>query len=522
MLYKAFRVILIFLSLAVTLLSIFALVGSTANKPYLTETFLIKFQLNQLNLKQVINVNQFSKRDWTQPAATTTYDSGLWVTPTPQPAVNNGQPNPAPAQAPVPGSTTPSGYYTSVPAAINDLFTRLTPAQLGIADVYSVGFWGYCRGEIINPSPTYSTTGQLIESKDSAKTNFTWCSKPKPGFFFNPVTVLIEEMTRAINGEVVDSESLPISQLTTQSRSEMKVLIDNINKDYFTLPGDLQKKITQFQQLTKAAFALTSQFELHNLSIYNQYITTLQIMFCAISGERLKNPVFSPSSKYIFEKRNIENYIDASGTDPMSGDPVEVEELIAINNSTEAPVPPAVSNTSIPSLLSTFQNEWDSVVLELFTLRKQLQSARQELSVALYRQDAAVRVAANAIKERDEAKEALEKLATSLKATNGTGEEQEEQVNVEDKLNDIADFVIDPSSTVLITINNNEYTISRYSKKQKQWDIQEPISFETEVEIKSLKLVTSEEEMAQNLPIRVIGVDEEMTEATEFTLVAKE
>ena len=50
-----------------------------------------------------------------------------------------------------------------------------------------------------------------------------------------------------------------------------------------------------------------------------------------------------------------------------------------------------------PSLLSTFQNEWDAIVLEVFTLKKQLQSAKQELSIALYRQDAAVNVAAKAI-----------------------------------------------------------------------------------------------------------------------------
>ena len=65
-------------------------------------------------------------------------------------------------------------------------------------------------------------------------------------------------------------------------------------------------------------------------------------------------------------------------------------------------------------MLSTFQNEWDAIVLEVFTLKKQLQSAKQELSIALYRQDAAVNVAAKAIRERDEAREALEKLSLSI------------------------------------------------------------------------------------------------------------
>ncbi|EGW31838.1 uncharacterized protein SPAPADRAFT_62450, partial [Spathaspora passalidarum NRRL Y-27907] len=157
-------------------------------------------------------------------------------------------------------------------------------------------------------------------------------------------------------------------------------------------------------------------------------------MLCPISGEPVKEPVLSPKSKTIFEKKTIVNYISTAGTDPITNDPLTIEELIPINTQTKNIVPPvAPRNTSIPALLSTFQNEWDSIVLELFTLRKQLQSAREELSAALYRQDAAVRVAAKAIKERDEAKEALEKLAVSLSATNG-----EEQPSVQDKLDLIA------------------------------------------------------------------------------------
>lgn len=87
------------------------------------------------------------------------------------------------------------------------------------------------------------------------------------------------------------------------------------------------------------------------------------------------------------------------------------------------PIPPSFS--SIPSLLSTFQNEWDSLALEVFTLRKQLHVTREELSAALYHHDAAVRVAARAIRERDEAKSALQQLAVSI----GKGEPLETEEN---------------------------------------------------------------------------------------------
>lgn len=73
------------------------------------------------------------------------------------------------------------------------------------------------------------------------------------------------------------------------------------------------------------------------------------------------------------------------------------------------PRPPTL--TSIPSLLSVLQNEWDALALETYTLQQALRQTRQELSTALYQHDAAVRAIATLSRERDEARDALARIS---------------------------------------------------------------------------------------------------------------
>ncbi|GAP88916.1 putative cell cycle control protein [Rosellinia necatrix] len=141
-------------------------------------------------------------------------------------------------------------------------------------------------------------------------------------------------------------------------------------------------------------------------------------MLCAISGEAPQEPVVSKLSGSVFEKRLIEKYIEENGKDPVSGEDLALDDLLPVKSARVVrPRPPTL--TSIPALLSTFQNEWDALALETYNLTEQLTRTREELATALYQHDAAVRVIARLTRERDEARDALSRISISAGAPSG-------------------------------------------------------------------------------------------------------
>ncbi|KAF2966705.1 hypothetical protein GQX73_g6877 [Xylaria multiplex] len=138
-------------------------------------------------------------------------------------------------------------------------------------------------------------------------------------------------------------------------------------------------------------------------------------MLCALSGEAPQEPVVSKLSGSVFEKRLIEKYIEENGKDPVSGEDLVLDDLLPIKSARVVrPRPPTL--TSIPALLSTFQNEWDALALETYNLNEQLARTREELATALYQHDAAIRVIARLTRERDEARDALSRVSISAGA----------------------------------------------------------------------------------------------------------
>ncbi|GEQ70138.1 hypothetical protein JCM33374_g3814 [Metschnikowia sp. JCM 33374] len=154
-------------------------------------------------------------------------------------------------------------------------------------------------------------------------------------------------------------------------------------------------------------------------------------MICALSGKETSDAVVSPKSGGIFDRKLAETYVSTAGKDPLNDEPLNVEELVRISSGglpiATQPAPAAFN--SIPTMLAAFQNEWDAMALEVFALRKQLHSTRQELSTALYKCEAAIRVAARMTREKEEAQQALHQIAETF--ASGTKSQEQNDVTME-------------------------------------------------------------------------------------------
>ncbi|KAG7196265.1 uncharacterized protein KQ657_000280 [Scheffersomyces spartinae] len=125
-------------------------------------------------------------------------------------------------------------------------------AALGFADVYSISFWGYCRGII---------TGDVSKTAfENNKVQWIWCSKSQAGYSFSPIKVIKHEMLNSLNGqvdgEVAHSDTVFLSQQDQTTKDSAIEVINGLTYDNINLPGNLESNIKRLNGLNKAAFGL--------------------------------------------------------------------------------------------------------------------------------------------------------------------------------------------------------------------------------------------------------------------------
>jgi len=141
-----------------------------------------------------------------------------------------------------------------------------------------------------------------------------------------------------------------------------------------------------------------------------------------VAGSR---PVVKMTSTEADASGNAKNGASHSGSVP-NGFGVEINTVSANKAVGAAATTTTVLSASLPELLVALQNEWDALMLETHALREQLKSARSQLATSLFQNDAANRVIARVISERDEARSMLKNAGVSISnAKRSIGEDGE-------------------------------------------------------------------------------------------------
>ncbi len=148
----------------------------------------------------------------------------------------------------------------------------------------------------------------------------------------------------------------------------------------------------------------------------------------------------TPSGHVCSRRILLQKFQENGGLDPFTQAPLSEDDLIELKTSTN--VPPRTA-ASFPSILKHLQEEYDAVLLELIDTRAALQETRQELSTALYQNDAAIRVIARLSAERDAARntqmeqpppEKKRKVAAAIESQNLSEKDLQEMQDVWESL----------------------------------------------------------------------------------------
>lgn len=146
-------------------------------------------------------------------------------------------------------------------------------------------------------------------------------------------------------------------------------------------------------------------------------IRIMSMLVCAISEQTPDEPVVSPLSGRVFERRLIQKYISEYGKDPITNEPLSESQLIEIKQF-QKNVKPSTTHTSIPDLLGQLRNEWDACMLDSYELKDDLLKTKRELSHALYQLEASYRVIARLKTQVEELQQKLSQQ-NEPNATNG-------------------------------------------------------------------------------------------------------
>lgn len=151
--------------------------------------------------------------------------------------------------------TLAASYDGDVNSIVLTLVSSINVTELGLAEYYSVSYWGYCRGELGGKEEYISKLGKLGKQFNNNHVHFTYCSPAKAGYKFDPLDLLKHEIMNLIEGKV---DGLPesLNALTETIEAQLLALVSSITYEDLQLPGDLKSALDLLHNLTVASFAL--------------------------------------------------------------------------------------------------------------------------------------------------------------------------------------------------------------------------------------------------------------------------
>ena len=114
-------------------------------------------------------------------------------------------------------------------------------------------------------------------------------------------------------------------------------------------------------------------------------------MICHLTGSMITEPVVSKLTGHIYERSNIESYLRQNQVCPVTGEKMSLEDLTEVVHSplSSSQIRP---HASIPQLLKTIHQEWDTFLVDHYHLRKELHQRNIEVTQIKYKLESAYRV----------------------------------------------------------------------------------------------------------------------------------
>lgn len=292
-----FRFLLLFLSTAVVVLSTWAFVGSYKNADYVTSNYLMTVQVTNLNLSALLNAQgSLSKRTSVEILeAYSRLSPSKSVSDSPDvaqrdladsatslflqlasivPEVGGASSIQLIAASGISAIATNTDIANdiasltsglSVPSSVESLAAELlsegpdaiiqqvvknfNATELGFGDMYSVSYWGYCRGDITTKRYEFlEHLGEFGVQFDNSHVDWEYCNTGKPVYYFDVVSIIRQEVLRVLEKQLSDSA---VGDLSAILLSFVLVL----GEDSIELPGDLKSMLKLLHNLTIASFA---------------------------------------------------------------------------------------------------------------------------------------------------------------------------------------------------------------------------------------------------------------------------